>query len=139
MVEECLVKKIKGNTAYIAVVRGAKCQGCKACVFGNKKEIILPAVNDIGCSAGDTVLADIPEREVIAAPFYMYFLPIVMMVAGIVVGGLVNTTFQIILGFALLVLSFVALYFIDRAYQRSKKLAPKLLEILNQGGKNDRP
>lgn len=132
MLEECIVTKVSNGRAYVGLAPNAQCSGCKACIFGkNKQKVDVPAVMEVECKKGDIVLVDVPQREIIAAPIYLYLMPLLSMLVGLIIGNFINIYVQIILGFGLLFLSFMAIYFIDRVYFKGKKYSPKIVKNIS--------
>ncbi len=133
MLEECIVKKVVKGRAYVGLSPSAECEGCKACIFGkNKDKVDVPAVMEVECRAGDTVLVDLPKREIVAAPIYLYLMPLFCMLIGFLIGNYISLFVQIILGFGFLILSFAVMYLIDRLYFASKRFSPKVIKIIKE-------
>lgn len=63
-IEYCTVHARKKNRYYVKIVKNAKCEGCKACGFGRKNHLILPALSQIECETGDSVAVAMPEKQV---------------------------------------------------------------------------
>lgn len=138
MLEECIVNKIHKGIAFVGLSPSKDCGGCKACVFGkNKKKVDVPAIMEIECNEGDKVLVEIPQKEILAAPIYLYLIPLIMMLIGFIIGSFINIIIEIVLGFVLLFVAFVIIYLIDRFYFASKKYSPKIIKIIQKKGENN--
>jgi len=131
MLEECIVSKVDKRTAYVGLSPSSNCSGCKACIFGkNRQKIDVPAIMEVECNKGDVVLVEIPNKEIIAAPIFLYLIPLLLMLTGFIVGNYINLIWQIILGFGFLFLSFVVIIIVDRLYFMKKNFSPKIVKII---------
>ena len=132
MLEKCVVTKVSNGRAYVGLAPNAECSGCKACIFGkNRQKNDVPAVMEVECKKGDTVLVELPQQDIAVASLYLYLMPLVAMLIGFIIGEFINIVVQMILGFGLLFLSFMAIYFIDRVYFKGKKYSPKIVKNIS--------
>ena len=85
IIERASVRSRKKDLYYISITKNAKCDGCKACGFGRKNRLTMPALSLIECNAGDTVCVRMPEKQVKASYVYLYLLPLLFMFAGLMI------------------------------------------------------
>ena len=81
------VVRVTMRATYVTVDRTAACDGCKACVFGKKTAINLPAVNHVGAKEGDAVRISM-ERDAKSSLLSVAIglgIPLVCMIIGLVV------------------------------------------------------
>lgn len=140
MIEESVVKKVKGKLAYISLEKKAECNGCRCCAFGKNQIITIPALTDVTVKEGDKVRVIMPSKVIGAASFYMYALPLILILIGLLIGKRWGDFGMIISALAALIISLPVVYFIDRLYRRKKKYMPLITEILyKEGDRDDRP
>jgi len=75
------------------VVRTEACQSCRACQFGEKKEVLVP-LQDGDFRAGDQIELEIPEGSTGLASLLSYGIPLVMLLIGLFVGGWIANLLQ---------------------------------------------
>ncbi len=101
---------------------GESCAHCGGCGEG-QKTIQVTARNPIGAKPGDMVRLESSTGEVIALAWLVYLLPVVLLLAGCAVKGLLGG----LLGLALGALGVVAL---DRFRNKNKKVIHTIVEIV---------
>ncbi len=125
--ERCVVHARKKDLYYITLTKNAKCEGCKACGFGRKNHLTVPALSEIECKAGDSVTVRMPESGVKGSYLYLYLLPLACMFAGLMIPYGHGEKFML-LGAAIgLAVSLPVVYGIERLFRRRKKYLPVIL------------
>ncbi|KAF0132996.1 MAG: sigma-E factor negative regulatory protein RseC [Candidatus Saganbacteria bacterium] len=111
MIELGIVKNIlPGNLATVTFKSHGACKNCGMClVAGN--EASIKAKNEIGAKVGDKVKVEISPKEVIRAAGILFILPILSMIAGYFIGG-------IIFSFVFLFASFILIYLFEKAIKK---------------------
>ena len=128
ILETGTVVKCKKNTAYVRLIKKSECGACKACAFGRKNELILPAVCDTVFDAGTVVTVQMPEKPIRGAAYILYLLPLATLFAGLLGGySIGGTLWTVTLGTVGLLTGFFAVYAIERAYRRNKAYRPLVL------------
>ncbi len=130
-IEYCTVHSRKKNRYYVKIVKNAKCEGCKACGFGRKNHLILPAVSKVDCEAGDSVAVAMPEKQVKGSYLYLYLLPLIFLFAGLVIPISVGEKAMFLGGAIGLIASIPVMYLIERLYRRRKKYLPVIVGKLS--------
>ncbi len=129
MLEKCTVTRVKGNHAYIELIRHPKCDGCKACAFHGNDKIILPAIKDCECEAGDTVVVQMPEKQFPAASLLLFGIPLVCFLIGLIVGRFASGELLMVgLGFAFAALGYVISALADKAIKNNRTYTPVVVE-----------
>ncbi len=129
MFEKCTVTRVKGKHAYIELIRNPKCDGCKACAFHGGDKIILPAIKDCECEAGDTVVVRMPEKQFPAASLLLFGIPLVCFLIGIVAGRFVGgELIMAVMGFAFAALGYIISVLADRAIKNNRAYTPVVVE-----------
>ncbi len=87
MQEKGIITSVEpSDQATVKLVRDKKCQGCHACDLFGDGSASIRAVNSIGAKPGDIVEVNIGSDKVLFSSFIVFLLPILLMIAGYVVG-----------------------------------------------------
>lgn len=102
MIEQTgVIVSVQGQRAEVECVRRSTCGGCTtagACGtpllerFLGRKPLLLWVCNPTGALPGDEVVVGIPEEALLKASFVAYLVPLIVMIGGGVVGGLIAET-----------------------------------------------
>ena len=117
MAEIGVVVEEKGKNVIVALERKEACATCKACSMGlESKDMILEAKNSCGAKKGDYVTISLEERQFMQAVAIMYVVPLLGLLVGTGIGYLLwqDELIAIIMGFALLALSFLGIRFNEK-------------------------
>lgn len=129
MLEKCRVNRVKGNHAYIELVRNPKCDGCKACAFYGQDKIVLPAIKGCECEAGDTVVVEMPEKQYILAPLLLFGFPLICFLIGLLIGTAVGgELIMVLFGFAFAALGYSVAVLVDKTIKNNPKFMPIVVE-----------
>ena len=129
MLEKCTVKRVKGNHAYIELVRNPKCDGCKACAFHDRDLIVLPAIKDCECEAGDTVIVEMPAKQYALAPLLLFGVPLAFFLIGLIVGRFAGGELTMVgFGFAFAALGYLIAVLADKTVKNNRKYMPVVVE-----------
>ncbi len=137
MTQIAQVKQVLSNGhARIAVLRKGACSNdCSEC-GGCTPTAALPTImadaeNEIGARAGDTVLVASASAPVLGLAAIMYLLPMVLLLAGYVMGQLLGLSELGSIGTAALAfaLSVCIMILVDRQLKRSRAVTFKIVEI----------
>lgn len=139
--EACRVVKADKKRIYIETVKNAKCESCKACNFGRRNTVTMPAYGDISCRKGDMVLVELPQAQIKTAALVLYVLPLLFFLGGLLAGMPLGEGFMLLFAVLFMTVGFVAAYGIDRLYRRQKKFLPRILQKIcsEKENTNDRP
>jgi sigma-E factor negative regulatory protein RseC len=124
--ENGIVTRTDRSTVWIKTIRSGACEGCSSkdsCGEShNAKEMIVTVKNTLGVQTGDQVVIGIETKPMIILSFLLYVFPILLLIAGAVIGdslapalGMNNSIFAMILGFSF----FGAAFFFIRKKQAS--------------------
>lgn len=131
MKELCTVKKIKRGTVFVEIERTDKCDGCKMCSFNKRKSITVPAVCDIKVDVGQKVEVEMPTAAVGGAALLIYAVPLVLMLAGVLIGLVGEWWLQLVLCASGLAVGLVCALLIDRAYRKKAGVLPRVSGIVD--------
>jgi sigma-E factor negative regulatory protein RseC len=109
--ENGIVTRTDRSTAWIKTIRSGACEGCSSkdsCGEShNSKEMTLELKNTLGVQTGDQVVIGIETKPMIILSFLLYVFPILLLIAGAVIGdsiapviGMNNSICAMILGFS---------------------------------------
>lgn len=74
------------TSVIVEVERTSSCTRCGLCKLGETGRATLEARNDVGAEVGDTVEVEMESRNVLAAAFVAYMVPIFFMFLGFFAG-----------------------------------------------------
>ena len=137
--EQCVVHTRKKNLYYVKLTKNAKCEGCKACGFGRKNYLIVPAQSEIECRAGDRVAVRMPEKGVKGSYLYLYLLPLACMFAGLMAPYGHGEARMFLGGMIGLAIGIAAVYGIERLCRRRKKYLPVIVQKTENAALRDAP
>ena len=122
MIEKGTVKEILNNgLARVYFKAGGECAKCGACIIKGS-EAYIDALNEVKAKVGDTVKVEIPPGNVLKAVSLLFILPIICLLAGYFVGG-------ILWAFVSLFICYFLTFLYDRSFHFSN---PKsiIVEVL---------
>jgi positive regulator of sigma E activity len=82
MVERGIVIRNDENGIDVQMHSGQSCEGCNACLMDKNKIQVLHINQDLVVKPGDVVEVEIPPAFAIQSAFLLFFLPLVMLIAG---------------------------------------------------------
>ncbi len=138
--EQGTVIEIRGNKILVETGTSSWCGGCSAsrsCTIGaDGARRRLWMDNDGSARVGDEVAFEISEKEAVAGAAVIYLLPVLMLIAGIVLGAFAGGRFGlggdlplIAGGAAGLLLSAPITWTVSALMKKKKIAAPRLIDI----------
>ena len=142
--EEGIVTRTTGDTAFIRTRRTTACEGCSerhAChSMGNIKEIEIEVANPLGATAGDLVVVAFKTSQLVFLSFMLYVFPIIAMVIGAIFGNSIAgnfgsdpSIFAAIFGFLFFGLAMAAIKLKDAQARKTGKYQPVIVQIKKKG------
>ena len=147
--ERGIVIKIDSTTAWVKTTRTSACKTCSAkssCnVVESGKEMEVQAINEAGAQVGDRIIISIETASLLKASFLLYVFPILLMIAGAVIGQKAGplldidpSAFSAIVAFLFFFISFWFVKSRGNQMARKNEYKPKIIRILKpQFKKND--
>lgn len=136
--EQGIVTAAGQGSATVAVLRSDACEDCSAkiiCGTGDKNENCVEAVDPFGVRVGDEVRIRIRGESLFAAAGILYGIPLLLILAGILVGtyvydpGLMRSElWAFTLGIGLTA-SYYLLLFVSGTTLRSNTLMPDIVSV----------
>jgi len=141
--ERGIVTKLDSTTAWVKTTRTSACEACSAkssCnVVENGEEMEVEAINEAGAQVGDRIIIGIETASLLKASFLLYVFPILLMLAGAIIGQKTGhlldidpSLFSAVVGFSFF---FVSIWFVKsrgNRMARENKYKPKIIRILNR-------
>lgn len=138
--ERGVIESVEGGKAVVRVQRGTSCASCEhraACHLDSGKPLFIEVENELEATAGDWVEISLPTRSLLKLSFLVYFVPVLTLVAGALLGaewaepfGLSATVGSLVAGGLALVVSFTLLRRFDRSVRRKPHYHPRMSRIV---------
>ena len=135
MVRDAIVVRENGKL-MAEVVRTEACQTCRACAFGKNERVLVP-VDAERYAPGDRVEIELKGGSVAKASLAAYGVPVVLLVAGLLLGGALSLPewTQAVSGILGCALGFFAVRLYDRRIARTGKYAPVIRPAGERGAR----
>ena len=133
--EQGIVMETAGGTAQVRIARHEECGSCGAC--GGAQRVVVEAANPVEAKAGDKVIFEFREENVLTGAFVVFILPLIFGAVGAVVGHFAapfldeSGSLPYVLGaliFFLIALGVVKKF--DKQAARNQALKPVIVKIL---------
>jgi sigma-E factor negative regulatory protein RseC len=131
------VASVSDSTAVVAMRASGACKKCGLCMAaGDGKEVLLLARNEVGAEQGDAVEIEITAGRVLVAAFALYMLPVLMTIAGFLVGNAITggseeSVLPIVLAVVFLAASFVAVWALDSRTRKRERRDATVIRVLS--------
>ena len=138
--EQGIVEEVSKTKAVVRVTRYSACAGCHskgACLPSDSKDVVMEALNELHAKVGDYVQVSVPAGSLLKVSFLVYFVPIVALIGGAIVGNvgaaawhMDSTLAAILCGGAAMGLTFCAVKWFDRTANLKAQYWPRITRIL---------
>jgi sigma-E factor negative regulatory protein RseC len=138
--ENGIIKEIRNDRALVKVQRGSACGRCRsrgACRTMNDKEMLVEVINDLHAQVGDEVEISLPTGSFLKISFLVYFVPVVALVAGAILGGELAPSYNwdanlasACAGGLAMMITFVAVNRFDRSLSAKAQYWPRITRLL---------
>ena len=126
-----LVTSVKDGTAQIHFLRGSACAHCGACLTVGDSEMEISLPNTLGAKEGDRVAVDLSPKRVVQASLIAYAVPLVLLIAGVIIGSRFADWMGLALGLVACGISYLILRFVEKKSAKSKSFQPRMTRILD--------
>jgi len=140
LTEQGIIEGVMHSKAMVRIQKSSACGQCDsrgACQVMADKAVLVEVANDLNAGVGDYVELSVPATSVIKLSLFVYFLPILGLVAGACVGGALaeslhmSSTLAAMLGAGLaLGISFYGLKRFNRAVEAKDEYHPRMTRIV---------
>ena len=134
--EGIIIEILQSNMARVKVGRHGECKNCGACP--GDSALVIEAQNPIGAKAGQKIIFEAKETNMLMAAFVVYIVPLIAIIVGVIGGqGLAEKLgysvqgFQVGGGILAFSLSVVNIKFFDKFAHNNKKMQPVITRILS--------
>lgn len=131
-----------GDRAKVMLQRQSSCGDCTGCKLGNEDtKMEVEAINPINAKIGDWVEIDMEHQNVLAAAFIAYAIPLIALIAGIVVGGILLDAIGLaqykeigagLFGLLLTAITFLVIRSKESSFRENKTFVPIIVSISNE-------
>ena len=138
--EAGIVEKTVLNKAVVRIQRSSACAHCSsrgACRVTEEKAMLIEVDNDLRAKVSDHVEISVPEGSLLKLSMLVYFLPILGLIIGALVGAssahyfnVQPTLASIVCGASALGIAFYGLKWLDRRAQARGEYQPRMTRIL---------
>jgi len=139
--EEGIVIKMDGESAWVKATRTGACESCSArssChVMGGGKEMEVSAINAAGAQVDDRVVMSFGTAPLLKATFLLYLVPILAMMAGAVIGQVLEIPLKLdpaigspLLAFLFFILAVIFVRSKGNALGRRREYRPQIIRVL---------
>ena len=128
--EQGIVKAIAKGIATVEIQRPyCKTEGgkCAMCSFDGSGRMTIEVETDMDLKVGQEVTLQIEQAPILGALFFVFILPLVCLLVGIIVGDAVFGRMGVLLGVAMCVASFSLAFLYDRHLRATKRAAVRIL------------
>jgi len=136
--ENGIVTQTNRSTVWIKTIRSGACESCsskESCGEShNSKEMIITVKNTLGVQTGDQVVIGIETKPMLILSFLLYVFPILLLIAGAVIGdslapalGMNNSIFAMILGFSFFGAAFLFIRKKQASFTQKEEFKPFLV------------
>ena len=126
-----LVTSVSDGTARIRFLRGSACAHCGACLTVGDSEMEISLPNTLGAKEGDRVAVDLSPKRVVQASLIAYAVPLVLLIAGVIIGSRFADWMGLALGLVACGISYLILRFVEKKSAKSKSFQPRMTRILD--------
>ena len=126
-----IVTAISDGTARIHFLRGSACAHCGACLTVGEAEMEISLPNTLGAKEGDRVSVDLSPKRVVQASLLAYAVPLILLIAGVLVGSRYADWAGLALGIFACGLGYLILRIVEKTTAKSKRFQPRMTRILD--------
>ncbi|MBC8419274.1 MAG: SoxR reducing system RseC family protein [Desulfobacteraceae bacterium] len=138
--EQGVIEEVSGQKALVRIEKTSACATCGsrgACEAVFDKAMIVEVTNDLGAGKGDRVEISVSTGSYLKLSLFVYFFPVVALIAGAIAGGTWAHVFQlhptlasIVGGCLAMGITFYALKRLDRSSYAKSEFQPRMTRIL---------
>ena len=139
-IEEGIIVKASKRKAVVRIQPSSACATCESrgtCEVSSDRKMLIEVSNDLQAKVGDRVQISMPEGSLLKLSFFVYFLPVVALVSGAILGdslapflNMEPTPASVICGISAMAIVFCVLKWVDRGSNSMEKYYPRMTRIL---------
>ena len=131
--EQGIVLEASEGKAKVRLIESGSCEECSAKIFckpGEGDSKILEVIDPLGVHAGDEVTINIEGSDLVKASLKLYGIPLVLLVAGIVIGLSLfnnNELLAFLLGIGIMAIYYLVIFLLSK--KSPKQILPKIVLV----------
>jgi positive regulator of sigma E activity len=132
--EEGIVESVSSGTVQVRIARKEACEGCNAkafCASGSDNNIVTASAAG-SVEAGDMVRISLPGKNITSASTYMYGIPLLLLLAGMLLGSIIlgdNNELLITLFSLLIVVLYGGFFYFYLKKKDLSSLMPRIIFV----------
>ena len=129
--EGTVVSLHEGN-AVIQFKRGSMCGHCGICEAAGRDSMRVELQNRLNAGIGDSVRVSMSGKALVSASVLAYAIPLVLFLAGVLIGVQFSELAGILLGILFCGASFFVLRAVEKRIRHTKRYEPVMTEIISR-------
>lgn len=137
--EEAVVIAVHAKTAVLRTRQKTSCEHCAerdSCQSREHiREMEVEAANPVNARVGDVVVVSFPTSRLFRLAFFLYVFPVLMMLAGAILGERLAATrgggsgLSALMGFGLFLVAIAVVKWRDHAARKTGKFRPEIVRV----------
>jgi len=127
-----IVTSLDGENAKVRFQRNSACGHCGACMTVGECEMEVSLPNTLNAKIGDRVSVDLSPKRMVQASLLAYAVPLVLLIAGVLVGSRIADWVGLVLGIAACGIGYLILRLVDIRARKKKSFQPVMERILDE-------
>ena len=129
-----IVTKCEKEFAFVKIKRNSMCgDSCESCNLCANKEIEIKAINQVRAEVGDYVELKMPEERGFLAALLVYGTPMLLLMAGIIIGAYLNhVKIASLVALVVILVWYGGLAFLEKNKKYSEKLTPVIIAVTGE-------
>ena len=126
-----VVRILEDGKAVVRFERTKACKNCKMCANAGENHALTEVENTLKAKVGDMVEISLHSKSLIQATLIAYGIPLILLLAGVIVGSMWSDAVGAIAGIVLALVSFVILRLLEPRFSRVKTFKPRMIDIVD--------
>ena len=126
-----VVRILEDGKAVVRFERTKACKNCKMCANAGENHALTEVENTLKAKVGDLVEISLHSKSLIQATLIAYGIPLILLLAGVIVGSMWSDAVGAIAGIVLALVSFVILRLLEPRFSRVKTFKPRMIDIVD--------
>ena len=124
------VIRTEGDIAYVRFERSEMCNHCNVCISSGAHLMEAKCKNPVHAKEGNTVTVSFERKNLLKASLIAYIIPLVLFVAGLLIGNQISELFSAILSIVFCAGSFFVLKMINRKIDKEGSYVPQIDSVI---------
>ncbi len=138
--EKGIVIRTDSSGAWVKTVRSSACEACASkdsCQAMGGDDMEVKVINEIGAAEGDRIVLNLRTASLLKATFLLYVFPILVLIAGAIVGqqsapffGFNPNGFSVVVGFSFFIAAVLIVKISANRMAKKNEYRPKIVKII---------